>query len=52
MVKVFLASPLGFSVEMKPYLERIKSRSHDLGYEVFDPWEQPFFNAEVGVGRG
>lgn len=43
--KVYLASPLGFSPELKPYLEKIKARLHQLGYEVFDPWEQPFSKA-------
>jgi nucleoside 2-deoxyribosyltransferase len=42
MPKVYLASPLGFSPELKPYLERVKTRLHQLGYEVFDPWAQPF----------
>jgi nucleoside 2-deoxyribosyltransferase len=45
MPKVYLASPLGFSHEYEPYLERIKARLHQLGYEVFDPWEQPFSKA-------
>jgi nucleoside 2-deoxyribosyltransferase len=51
MPKVYLASPLGFSVEMKPYLERIKARLHQLGFEVFDPWEQPFSKAIRGASR-
>jgi len=42
MPKVYLASPLGFSPELKPYLQRVKARLGQLGYEVFDPWEQPF----------
>ena len=42
MPKVYLASPLGFSHELKPYRQRLKARLHQLGYEVFDPWEQPF----------
>jgi nucleoside 2-deoxyribosyltransferase len=42
MPKVYLASPLGFSQEFKPYLEKIKARLDQLGYEVFDPWAQPF----------
>ena len=45
MPKVYLASPLGFSPEQKPYLERIKARLRQLGYEVFDPWAQPFSQA-------
>ncbi len=45
MPKVYLASPLGFSPELKSYLQRIKGRLHHLGYEIFDPWEQPFARA-------
>ena len=45
MPKIYLASPLGFSPEQKPYLERIKARLIQLGYEVFDPWAQPFSEA-------
>jgi nucleoside 2-deoxyribosyltransferase len=45
MPKIYLASPLGFSPELKPYLERVKARLVELGYEVFDPWEQPFSKA-------
>ncbi len=45
MPKIYLASPLGFSREYKPYLEKIKARLHQLGYEIFDPWEQPFSKA-------
>lgn len=45
MPKVYLASPLGFSTELKPYLEKIKARLVQLGYEVFDPWAQPFSKA-------
>jgi nucleoside 2-deoxyribosyltransferase len=43
--KVYLASPLGFSPELKPYLERVKARLVELGHEIFDPWEQPFSKA-------
>lgn len=42
MRKIYLASPLGFSVEMKPYLEKITARLVQLGCEVFDPWGLPF----------
>jgi len=45
MSKIYLASPLGFSPEFKPYLERVKAHLVQLGYEVFDPWEQPFAEA-------
>lgn len=45
MPKIYLASPLGFSPEYRSYLERIKARLVQLGYEVFDPWAQPFSKA-------
>jgi nucleoside 2-deoxyribosyltransferase len=45
MPKVYLASPLGFSPEYSSYRERIKARITQLGYEVFDPWDQPFSKA-------
>lgn len=45
MPKIYLASPLGFSSELKPCLERTKARLVQLGYEVFDPWAQPFSKA-------
>ena len=51
MPEVNLASPLGFSPEFKPYLERIFARLHQLGYEVFDPWEQPFSKANREASR-
>ncbi|MGB6065112.1 MAG: hypothetical protein WBG50_09900 [Desulfomonilaceae bacterium] len=44
MPKIYLV-PLGFSPEQKPYLQRIKTRLVQLGYEIFDPWEQPFSEA-------
>jgi nucleoside 2-deoxyribosyltransferase len=45
MRRIYLASPLGFSPEQKPYLEKIKARLSQPGYEIFDPWEQPFSKA-------
>jgi nucleoside 2-deoxyribosyltransferase len=42
MLKVYLASPLGFSPEWKAYRDKIKQRLHELGCTVLDPWEQPF----------
>lgn len=38
--RIYLASPLGFSVENKDYLERIKKRLRALRLLVWDPWEQ------------
>ncbi|HEY6838552.1 MAG TPA: nucleoside 2-deoxyribosyltransferase [Geobacteraceae bacterium] len=45
---VYLASPLGFSPETRPYLKRIKSRLGYLGWHVFDPWDQTEFAAAIG----
>ncbi|MBI5249091.1 MAG: nucleoside 2-deoxyribosyltransferase [Desulfomonile tiedjei] len=42
MLKVYLASPLGFSPELKSYRDNIKQRLYDLGCAVLDPWEGPF----------
>lgn len=39
-LRVYLASPLGFSAENDHYRERIKVRLSQLGCAVFDPWEQ------------
>lgn len=39
-LKVYLASPLGFSPENNHYRDKIKLRLHQLGCTVFDPWEQ------------
>lgn len=40
--KVYLASPLGFSPELKSYRGKIKRRLTELGCIVLDPWNQPF----------
>ena len=42
MTTVYLASPLGFSPEMKDYRDRIKLRLKELDCEVFDPWDQAY----------
>lgn len=42
-MKVYLASPLGFSPETRSYLEKIKAVLRAQGHEVFDPWEQSAF---------
>ena len=39
-LKVYLASPLGFSPENDHYRGRIKERLRQLDCTVFDPWEQ------------
>jgi nucleoside 2-deoxyribosyltransferase len=42
MTKVYPASPLGFSPEMKSYRDKIKLRLKEIGCEVFDPWDQAY----------
>jgi nucleoside 2-deoxyribosyltransferase len=42
MTKVYLASPLGFSPELKDYRVRIRLRLEDMRCEVFDPWDQVY----------
>ncbi|WP_237671457.1 AAA family ATPase [Desulfomonile tiedjei] len=42
MTTVYLASPLGFSPELKSYRDRIKARLKEIGCVIFDPWEQAF----------
>lgn len=39
-MKVYLASPLGFSRENDDYRERIKGRLRELGCTVLDPWDR------------
>ncbi len=39
-MKLYIASPLGFSPETKPYLEKVKQKIRSQGHEIFDPWEQ------------
>lgn len=38
--KIYLASPLGFSPENRPYLDKVKDHLRRAGFEIFDPWEQ------------
>lgn len=38
-LRVYLASPLGFSPENSPYLAKVKDKLRDLGAEIIDPWE-------------
>jgi nucleoside 2-deoxyribosyltransferase len=45
MPAIYLASPLGFSPELKGYRDKIKARLAEIGCSVLDPWEQPFHGA-------
>jgi nucleoside 2-deoxyribosyltransferase len=47
MPKIYLASPLGFSPELKPYLDKVKLKIFRLGYEIFDPWAQGHFKSQI-----
>ena len=40
MPSIYLASPLGFSPEHLPYLQKVKNKLVSLGFGVFDPWDQ------------
>lgn len=42
MLKIYLASPLGFSPELKSYKDKIKHRLHELDCTVLDPWDPKF----------
>jgi nucleoside 2-deoxyribosyltransferase len=44
MLKVYLASPLGFSPEWKSYRDKIKQRLRQVGCTVLDPWDPKFQN--------
>lgn len=46
-MKIYLASPLGFSPENRAYLGRIKNRLVSLGGDIFDPWEQHQFDIDI-----
>lgn len=39
-MKIYLASPLGFSPENDSYRDKIKQHLARQGHEIFDPWEQ------------
>lgn len=43
-MQVYLASPLGFSSELKTYRDKIKHRLTELGSKVLDPWNPRFHN--------
>jgi hypothetical protein len=42
MLTVYLASGLGFSSELKGYMDKIKARLSEIGCSILDPWGQPF----------
>ncbi len=46
-LKIYLASPLGFSPENNPYREKIKQHLIQQGYQIFDPWEQKEVNRRI-----
>jgi nucleoside 2-deoxyribosyltransferase len=45
MPAIYLASPLGFALEHKSYLERVKTHLLQLKCLVFDPWSLHFGEA-------
>ena len=48
-MRVYLASPTGFSPEMKDYRDRVKAKLRALGHEVLDPWDTDFSRLFEGV---
>jgi nucleoside 2-deoxyribosyltransferase len=47
MADIYLASPLGFSPENTPYLQKVKARLTSRGFSIFDPWEQLQFAPRI-----
>ncbi len=45
--RVYLASPLGFSPELKSYRDKIKRRLTELGCKILDPWDPKFHKVIV-----
>lgn len=46
-MKIYLASPLGFSPENDPYRMKIRHKLESLRCTVFDPWEVADFHQEI-----
>ena len=46
-MKIYLASPLGFSPEYDDYRHRIKEKLQQQGCIVLDPWDQSQFEVEI-----
>ena len=46
-MKIYLASPLGFSPEYDGYRHRVKEKLQQQGCTVLDPWDQGQFGPEI-----
>lgn len=46
-MKIYLASPLGFSLENDPYRMNIRRKLVSLGSTILDPWEVADFREEI-----
>lgn len=46
-MKIYLASPLGFSPEYSGYRERIKEKLRQQGCHVLDPWDANQFQTNI-----
>ena len=46
-IRVYLASPLGFSSEHNPYRDKVTAVLVAQGCALFDPWEQGHFNQRI-----
>lgn len=46
-MKIYLASPLGFSLENEPYRLKIRRKLEAFGCTILDPWEVADFRHEI-----
>jgi len=46
-MQIYLASPLGFSPENNPYLDKVKQQILSQGHTIFCPWEQTQLSDEL-----
>ncbi|MGH7747541.1 MAG: nucleoside 2-deoxyribosyltransferase [Candidatus Dormibacteria bacterium] len=49
-VKVYIASPLGFSAAGRLFLEQVEAHVRSLGHEVVSPWDDPEVAAATAAG--
>jgi hypothetical protein len=49
-VKVYIASPLGFSAAGRLFLEQVEAHVRSLGHDVISPWDDPEIAAATARG--
>jgi nucleoside 2-deoxyribosyltransferase len=49
-VKVYIASPLGFSAAGRLFLEQVEAHVRSLGHDVISPWDDPEVAAATARG--